>query len=136
MPHVFTYGSLMFADVFERVVRQRYKREHAQVKHFKRRAMRSETYPAVLPGYHHKPLEGVTYLDVSACDLRRLDIFEGHYYQRQRVLVHLSDSQEDVRAYLYVLKPRYRHLVSKYDWSADHFERVHLQRFVQTYTPD
>lgn len=135
MPHVFTYGSLMFADVFERIVHQRYDHERAQVRHFKRTAMRDQTYPAVLPGYHPRPLAGVVYLNVSGRDLRRLDIFEGDYYQRQSALVLLCDTRQWVHADLYVLKPRYRHLASRREWSAERFQRYHLQKFIRRYPP-
>lgn len=134
MPHVFTYGSLMFGEVFERIVRHRYHSQHAYVRHFKRTVIRNHAYPVVLPSYGHR-LDGELYFDVKHTDLRRLDIFEGEYYQRQQTRVTLGDTHQQVRADIYVLKPAFRHLASARPWSADNFRRHHLRRFARTYLP-
>ena len=46
--HVFTYGSLMYAPVWERVVVGRYQAAQASAAGFRRHAVRGETYPGVV----------------------------------------------------------------------------------------
>lgn len=133
MFHIFTYGSLMFPAVFERITARRYNRAPAQVKHFRRALLRQHSYPAVLPDRHSPSLEGFVYLNVRESDLRRLDQFEGSYYQRQQVKVLLIEQQQIITAWLYVLKPCYRHLATSREWSPQVFETHHLQRFLSRY---
>lgn len=134
MPHLFTYGSLMFSEVFNRVVRHQYQQTPASVRHFKRTRIRNDSYPVVLPHFAPEPLAGVVYLDISSPDFLRLDKFEGQYYQRQRVQVR-SALGHCVAAQIYVLRPKYRHLASKQPWSPQAFAQDQLKSFLDLYLP-
>lgn len=84
--HVFTYGSQMFAPVWQRVVRGRYRSVRAAVRGYARFAIRDAGYPGMI-AQADGAVEGVLYLDVGADDLARLDAFEGPEYRRQTVAV-------------------------------------------------
>lgn len=133
MAHVFTYGSLMFDQVFKRVVRGRYDSVQGCVRHFKRTCIRNHSYPVVVPVYSPTPLVGTVYLNVSTEDVHRLDVFEGQYYQRQRVQVSLEAHKPKSIAQIYVLKPAYRHLASSRPWSPQRFEQDQLEAFLNEY---
>ena len=134
MRHIFTYGSLMFADVFDNIVRGRYQPVPAYIKQFKRTQIHGDSYPVVLPNPHAGVLQGVVYLDVSTTDCRRLDRFEGVYYKRQSTQA-WSDAHEPLQVDLYVLKPKFRYLASRRPWSAEDFQNKHKQRFRKLYQP-
>lgn len=133
MPHVFTYGTLMFPQVFERVVQRRYHHAQASVKHLQRSSMHQQCYPVVVPNRLAPELEGIVYFDIGIDDLRRLDTFEGSYYRRQAVEVALTAENTQVGAEIYILRPGYRHLASGREWSPQRFQRDHLRRFCRTF---
>ena len=91
--HVFAYGSLMFPEVWTRVVRGRYRSAPAQVPDHARFMVRDETYPGAVaaPGQR---LAGVLWFDVDAADLARLDRFEGADYRRIVVSARVADGAD------------------------------------------
>lgn len=133
MAHLFTYGSLMFSEVFENIVRNQYEHAAGHVHHFKRTCIRNGHYPVVLPSRQAEALLGVVYFDVSVPDLRRLDAFEGDYYQRQTTTAQLRTTGQCLDVALYVLKPRYRYLATQREWSPEEFQRRHQAHFLKLY---
>ncbi len=127
MANVFTYGSLMFPQVWEAVVADRYRSAPAELYGFRRYGVRGAPYPVITPGEAGDRLEGVLYYGVNPGDLTRLDKFEGAYYQRQTLDV-LVDG-EPVPAQVYELRPRYYHIAAPEPWDVEHFRRVGLARF-------
>lgn len=123
--HVFTYGSLMFAEVWQSVVRGRYCSEPVTLSGHARYAIRGETYPAVVPRAG-ATVEGVLYFNVGSDDLQRLDVFEGGDYRRDTVQVPTSAGMLAVDTYIYLDEAR---LLSE-PWSAQSFD---LQDFMATY---
>lgn len=128
--HVFTYGSLMFPQVWERVVHRRYKNSDAFASGLVRKKITLSTYPVAFPGDPVQSLQGRLYRDVEPADLARLDRFEGKYYERKQITVTISGEDQATVADVYMLKPRYRLLASAEDWSPEHFRKYELQRFV------
>lgn len=101
--HVFTYGSLMFPEVWSTVVLGRTRHEAATAPGYARFVVRGETYPGAIaaPG---ASLQGVLYHDVDAADLERLDRFEGADYRRITVEVRGAAGQP-LRAAMYLYLP-------------------------------
>lgn len=129
--HLFTYGSLMFPPVWERVVAGRPAAVPASVEGFRRRAVRGETYPGVVREAGAR-VSGRLYLDVDAADLARLDAFEGADYQRVVAPVRLDDGSGRVLdAGLYLYLPTER--LEARDWDAEGFGRDALPRFLALY---
>lgn len=127
--HVFTYGSLMFAPVWQRVVRGHYRFERARLDGFARFAITGETYPGMVvqPG---ASVAGILYFDVDQPDIAALDAFEGEDYRRDTVRV-ARDANGEVEAqtYIYLLP----HKLSSLSWQPESFE---MERFIGTYCQD
>jgi gamma-glutamylcyclotransferase (GGCT)/AIG2-like uncharacterized protein YtfP len=103
---VFTYGSLMFPEVWERVVRGRYFFQPAVAQGFQRYCVMQETYPGMI-AISGQSVEGVLYFDVDSDDLKALDAFEGSDYVRENVNVRLPDGSVLTAAtYLYLPRER------------------------------
>lgn len=84
--NVFTYGSLMFPEVWERVTGSGLRGEPARLHGFEARVIDGQSYPALVP----KPggvTDGVVYLEVGSVEVERLDGFEGDFYERLEVEV-------------------------------------------------
>ena len=127
--HVFTYGSLMYSPVWERVVTGSYRALPATVRGYARRRIAGEVYPALVDAESGDAVEGVLYLDVSAGDLAALDRFEGEAYER--IAVRVEGEWGGAEAWTY----RYRELsrVEPAPWEPAAFERDGLARFLATY---
>ena len=131
--HVFTYGSLMFARVWQRVVRGQHAQRAARLQGFERRAVRGRTYPAIV-ACGGGTVDGRLYLDVDDDDLHRLDVFEGDEYERQTLTVRLLDgSAHGVTAQAYAWRDPSGLLI--HDWDSAWFERHALDGFLQAYCP-
>jgi gamma-glutamylcyclotransferase (GGCT)/AIG2-like uncharacterized protein YtfP len=127
--HVFTYGSLMFPAVWERVVSGKYRSTPALLEQYARYAIRSETYPGMVvqPG---RQVAGVLYHDVSEKDVSALDAFEGIEYRREAVQVTIADGRKlDAHTYVYLLPEK----LSSDSWEPERFQ---MERFLGTYCVD
>jgi gamma-glutamylcyclotransferase (GGCT)/AIG2-like uncharacterized protein YtfP len=128
--NVFTYGSLMYPQVWDRVVRGRYRSADARLAGFRRRALADATYPAAVPE-EGASIHGRIYFDVGADDLARLDAFEAAEYRRDEVEVRVDTREGPVHAraqvYVYLVASR----LAPGDWDVHGFEREHLADFAQ-----
>jgi gamma-glutamylcyclotransferase (GGCT)/AIG2-like uncharacterized protein YtfP len=133
---VFTYGSLMYPEVWNRVVAGRYQHEPAVVAGFRRYAIDGETYPGAQANAD-AILHGVLYHEVEEADLLRLDAFEGADYQRITVQAtpvaapgRGACGAKPLQASLYVYTRTSRLLCR--EWSVADFEREGLARFLSS----
>ena len=99
MNNVFTYGSLMYPQIFEAVAGQAFEHTCATLLNWRRYQLQGETYPAATP-YRGAQLEGVVWFNVSEDSLKRLDIFETASYAREQVEIQTQD-QTLHTAYIY-----------------------------------
>ncbi|MDH4395493.1 MAG: gamma-glutamylcyclotransferase [Limnobacter sp.] len=83
---MFVYGSLMFDEVWGRVVKGRYDSFPATASHLVRLAVPGETYPAAVP-LEGASIQGLVWQNVGLSDLERLDAFEGREYTRVSIEV-------------------------------------------------
>ncbi|WP_019139836.1 gamma-glutamylcyclotransferase family protein [Noviherbaspirillum massiliense] len=126
--HVFTYGSLMFPEVWERVVRGRYRSAPASVAGHARYAVAGATYPGMVRNADDR-VEGIVYFDVAPDDVAVLDAFEGSEYRRDMVeAVLASGASLSAGAFIYLLPGR----LSALPWNPEAFQ---LHRFLQAYCP-
>jgi gamma-glutamylcyclotransferase (GGCT)/AIG2-like uncharacterized protein YtfP len=133
--HVFTYGSLMYRQVWEHVVTGTYPSCSGVIHGYVRRRIVGETYPALVRATPTDPVAGVVYLNISVTDLAALDAFEdeGTAYVRMEVPVTLGNGSS-LSAWTYL----YRHLdkVEPTAWDPKQFEGAGLDRFLATYCHD
>jgi gamma-glutamylcyclotransferase (GGCT)/AIG2-like uncharacterized protein YtfP len=132
MPHLFCYGSLMFAPVWSRVVQGTYDHVEAQLRGFQRRGVQGEIYPCLISGSHQDIVEGVIYFHLNTADMARLDAFEGDLYERQTVTC-VDAMQRSHEVEVYVLKARYRSMATRTAWNARWFASEGLAQFLDKY---
>jgi gamma-glutamylcyclotransferase (GGCT)/AIG2-like uncharacterized protein YtfP len=119
--NVFTYGSLMFSPVWEKVCTGSYITQKMLLKDFRRYCIKNESYPAVIPEVSAS-VEGLVYMNVSQSDQLKLNQFEGEEY----VLRHHHIDGVSVAFYEYAALER----VDKRDWSPADFEQKGLPAFL------
>ena len=127
--HVFTYGSLMFPAVWERVVLGAYLSADATVQGFRRLRVRDEKYPALVVDANADALIGRVYFKVSSIDIQRLDHFETSEYARVGVSVQTDGKATVAQAYM-TLNPEN---LERREWSPTEFEQHGLESFLATY---
>lgn len=132
--NIFTYGSLMFAEVWQDIVKLPYENQPAWLDGFRRTYILGDQYPVVLPRAGQKNLQGVVYFSVKNQDITRLDRFEGDHYYRRRVhpTIQADGQTKTIEADLYVLKPKYAHLASTRPWDPEIFEVRELRHFLRS----
>jgi gamma-glutamylcyclotransferase (GGCT)/AIG2-like uncharacterized protein YtfP len=119
--NIFTYGSLMFAPVWNQVCSGRYATQPLTLQNWQRYSVVGESYPAVVP-QTGACVDGVVYLDVSASDQHRLNQFEGAEYVLRQAMV----NGMPVAFYEFVALNR----LDKRAWSPAQFEREGLPAFL------
>ncbi|MFC7288655.1 gamma-glutamylcyclotransferase family protein [Herminiimonas glaciei] len=127
--HIFTYGSLMFPEIWQRVVRGNYRSATATLPGFARYALADDTYPGMV-AQAEASVEGVLYYDVAPQDLAALDAFEGNEYRRETVNV-VIESGETTIACTYIFLAEQR--LSGLPWEPQAFQ---MSRFIGTYCSD
>ena len=127
--NVFTYGSLMFSAVWQKVVRGDYRSSPASIQGFRRVCVREGSYPALIIASRAAPIMGRIYFGVSAEDVARLDYFETRDYERVLVAVTVDGSATAAQAYLAANID----LLTDSDWNEEHFEHSGLPVFLTTY---
>ncbi|MBW1730653.1 MAG: gamma-glutamylcyclotransferase [Deltaproteobacteria bacterium] len=130
--NVFTYGSLMFPEVWLRVIGKSYEKTEARLPGYQRRKVKNEPYPALISGVPTDNVEGILYLDVSTSDLASLDRFEGPFYQRIEVQCELQDGRR-LPAHVYIFRGEYTHLLEDETWDPVWFAKVGLHEFLREY---
>ena len=124
--HVFTYGSLMFPQIWQRVVCGGYRFAPAVAAGFSRHKILGETYPGMI-AQADCAVDGIVYFDVAPHDLEALDSFEGVEYRREQISVTL-DSDETIQACTYIyLHPE---KLSESPWQPETFQ---MARFIDSY---
>jgi gamma-glutamylcyclotransferase (GGCT)/AIG2-like uncharacterized protein YtfP len=127
----FAYGSLIFDEVMFAVTGQRYRCVTATLSGFARYCVSGATYPGLLLAPDDSVV-GVLYTDVSLASFKRLDRFEGEYYQRRSVSVG-TDHETESSAETYVFHPEFEHLLSRISWDSENFRLRHLNTFLSSY---
>lgn len=125
--NLFTYGSLMFPDVWQRVAGQSFPAQPATLPGFAAWKVRGETYPGLAPEPGEET-SGLVYFGVSPEAAARLDAFEGPFYERREIEVRLADGTS-APACTYVVAPSHRDELAPDRWDAEEFRRHHLVHF-------
>jgi len=131
--HVFTYGTLMFPEVWRAVVGKEFETAAATADGFEIYYVREAVYPGII-AMPNGSVSGVVYFNVDVESLDRLDVFEGDDYRRQPIEVTRSDNGLKITSDAYIIPPDHRHLLTNEPWSAKDFAaRGDLARFVARY---
>lgn len=126
---LFCYGTLQFPAVLHDVTGVWLEPEPAVLDNFACHVVRGEVYPGIVP-QPGATTSGVVYTGLGAVHLQKLDVFEGDFYERQRVCI--SDAAGNpLQAWTYVVAPRHQRRLTRTRWSRKAFESEHLPHFVR-----
>ena len=128
--NIFTYGTLMIADVMYAVTTREFRFVDAILRGYARFTVKGESYPGIIP-VTDAVTAGIIYFDVDELSLERLDEFEGDLYQRTPILVE-TVGEEILNAETYVVKPEYRDYLSTNGWDVNKFTKTYLETFLES----
>ena len=118
--HVFTYGSLMFPEIWEIVVGREFETIEGTVSGYSVYRVRRGTYPGMIATASENSVTGLVYLDVDRESIARLDRFEGRFYERRMLQVICADGQQRA-ADAYVVPGRNGLGLTSETWTAEGF---------------
>lgn len=130
--HLFAYGSLMFDEIWSKVVSGRYEKRQARLTGYSRREVAGETYPALVPGSPGDGVHGTVYFDLQPNDMERLDRFEGNQYRRKREVCQLSDGSQ-ITVWVFLFRHEYGNRVTATEWRPEDFAKGGMATFLSGY---
>lgn len=123
MTNLFAYGTLMFPEVWERVVGGRFRQAPATVRGMRVLRAAGKLYPVMMAGAMDDVARGIVIYDLSAEAFATLDRYEATFYERVEVVAALADGSGEVSAQTYLLPASHRQLASNEPWDAAAFQR-------------
>ena len=127
--NLFTYGTLMFPEIWRRVVGREFVTLPAELVGYAVYRVRSDVYPVMVSADPDSRVRGVIYLDVDDATTALLDEYESDLYDRVPVAA-TDDDGRLIECQTYVLPPSRRSFASNVPWDILWFEREALDQYV------
>jgi gamma-glutamylcyclotransferase (GGCT)/AIG2-like uncharacterized protein YtfP len=118
--HVFTYGSLMFPEIWSVVVGREFKTVAGIAAGYSIFRVRDAVFPGIVAAGTECTIKGLVYLDVDNASIARLDRFEDDFYDRLDVMVDCGDGEQR-KAGAYVVPAKNGHVITSEPWTAEEF---------------
>jgi gamma-glutamylcyclotransferase (GGCT)/AIG2-like uncharacterized protein YtfP len=118
--HVFTYGTLMFPEVWRAVVGREFGNTEGTATGFAIFRVQDAVFPGIARADEESAVRGVVYLDVDNASLQRLDAFEDVFYERLAITVDCDDGRR-LEAQAYVVPETNRHVLTDEAWEREQF---------------
>jgi gamma-glutamylcyclotransferase (GGCT)/AIG2-like uncharacterized protein YtfP len=132
MMHVFTYGTLMFPEVWEGVVGRSFASVDGTAQGYAVFRVRDAVFPGMIDS-PNSAVQGTVYLDVDHDSLMRLDKFEDHFYDRRAILIECNDGLERI-AQAYIVPAANTNILTDEPWNRDTFvSSGGLQHFISRF---
>jgi gamma-glutamylcyclotransferase (GGCT)/AIG2-like uncharacterized protein YtfP len=128
---IFCYGTLQVPEVMKAVTGRLYEGEKALLPGYAMYRVKDAEYPGIVPSYKGET-EGTLCSGLTDEDLKVLDAFEGNFYARHSVEVHLRDGRITT-AWVYVIREEYERVLSDELWHLDRFLKEGFRSFMDGY---
>ena len=117
--NVFTYGSLMFPEVWKIVVGRDFQTVEGTAADYAVFRVRDAAFPGIINASGCE-VRGLVYLDVDDKSIARLDQFEDAFYERQSLSIDCEDgARRDADAY--VIPAKHRSILTAEPWTPEGF---------------
>jgi gamma-glutamylcyclotransferase (GGCT)/AIG2-like uncharacterized protein YtfP len=131
--HVFTYGTLMFAEVWQTVVGREFATVRGTAAGYAIYRVEGAEFPGIVAAGVNDLVRGVVYLDVDEAALARLDRFEDDFYERRTLWIDCDDNQRRA-AEAYVVPANNRAVLTDETWNSEEFvARGQLAEFLRRF---
>jgi gamma-glutamylcyclotransferase (GGCT)/AIG2-like uncharacterized protein YtfP len=131
--NVFTYGTLMFPEVWWAVAGTDSASVAGTAVGYAVFRVAGAEFPGIIAAAQENRVRGVVYLDVGSDALARLDRFEDDFYERRALMIDCDDEQRRA-AEAYVVPASNRHVLTNEPWNRDAFVASgHLEQFIRRF---
>jgi gamma-glutamylcyclotransferase (GGCT)/AIG2-like uncharacterized protein YtfP len=127
--HLFTYGTLMFPEVWRRIAVREAVSERAMLAGFAIYRIKNAVIPGMVRSENGDRVQGVLYRDLDDEMLFELDAYESDFYRRETVRA-TTDSGESVECQAYILPESRREMLTEEPWDADWFAKHKLAGYL------
>jgi gamma-glutamylcyclotransferase (GGCT)/AIG2-like uncharacterized protein YtfP len=117
--NVFTYGTLMFPEVWRAVVGREFATVGGIATGFEVFRVKDAVFPGIVEA-GQRSVRGVIYLDVDPNSIKRLDKFEDDFYERRSIWIDCEDGQR-LAADAYVVPESNRRVLTDEVWDRESF---------------
>jgi gamma-glutamylcyclotransferase (GGCT)/AIG2-like uncharacterized protein YtfP len=127
--NLFTYGTLMFPEVWKRIDIGEFVSTPAILHGFAIYRVRDTVFPGIVRASATDQVRGLTFLDLDEATLFEIDTYETGFYERIDVTATL-DSGAEVPCSVYVIPDSRRHELTDDSWDALHFKEKELEKYL------
>lgn len=127
--NLFAYGTLLFPEIWRRVVPREFDAMPAAVRGFRVRRAAGELFPVMLAAGADDEVAGLVFFDVDAATIALLDQYESELYDRVAVEATLGDGRR-VPCEAYVLPDSRARFASDERWTPQWFREHALDRYL------
>jgi gamma-glutamylcyclotransferase (GGCT)/AIG2-like uncharacterized protein YtfP len=113
--HVFTYGTLMYPEVWQAVVGRMFDTVEGTAAGYAIYRVADAVFPGIVAAGENDVVRGVVYLNVEHASLARLDLFEDDFYERQSLWIDCDDGERRA-ADAYVVPAENREVLTGERW--------------------
>lgn len=118
--HVFTYGTLMFPEVWQAVVGRAFASVEGVAAGYAIYRVSGAVFPGIIAASEGAAVRGVVYMDVDEPSVARLDRFEDDFYRRETLSIDYDDGRRRA-ADAYVVPAANRAILADEPWDRDAF---------------
>jgi gamma-glutamylcyclotransferase (GGCT)/AIG2-like uncharacterized protein YtfP len=118
--NVFTYGTLMFPEVWKAVVGCEFASVEGTANGYAIYRVRDAVFPGIIAASERDAVRGVIYLDVDRDSVARLDLFEDDFYLRETLGIDCDDHERRL-ADAYVVPEANRAVLTEDIWRREEF---------------
>jgi gamma-glutamylcyclotransferase (GGCT)/AIG2-like uncharacterized protein YtfP len=127
--HLFTYGTLMFPEVWRRISIGEFPSQPAVLRGYAMYRVKDAVYPGIIRGDDATEVQGLVYADLDEDTLFELDTYESSFYERLPVTVQTADGA-DLECHAYIVPPSRRDLLTDEGWDREWFRVNELDRYL------
>ncbi len=126
--NLFTYGTLMFPEVWQRIDVGEFPSQPATLPGFAIYRIKDAVFPGILRAEPADHVKGVLYFDLDEDTLFELDAYESDLYDRIPVIA--ATEQGPVECTAFVIPDACRKALSNEVWDAKRFEEFQLAKYL------
>lgn len=127
--HLFTYGTLMFPEVWQRISIEIFPGQPAVVRGYSIYRVKDAVYPGIIAGEPENEVQGMIYFDLDDDTLFELDTYESSFYERLPVKA-VTPNGEELDCHAYVVPASRRDLLTSESWDAEWFRAHELDKYL------
>ena len=127
--HLFTYGTLMFPEVWRRISVGELPSQPAVLRGYAMYRVKNAVYPGIIRCEPTSAVQGLLYSDLDEDTLFELDTYESSFYERLPVMV-TTDRGEELECHAYIVPESRRDLLTSEPWDKEWFRLHELDRYL------